>query len=236
MKKKKLPSFFLANDAQSATEFWAKMRLIATVGNGYGVKINLDLAMDNSFYLIETVASKYPVFVDMKMWNGKRTMAAVIQRLADYGVAMTNVWAQAEDMLELAVDVASNTEMSLFGLTVLTHYNDQWCRKYYRRNLKDTVRLLAKTSMKFGCDGYILPGTALSSVADLPGLKFNPAVRPGWFGDPQANFQKQIMSHTETIKNRADIVSCGSPIFQSEHPAGALRRILSEVEEAKKTR
>lgn len=234
MKKIELPSFFLANDASDHDGILRQMDMVAEVSGDFGIKLNLDIVL-RDLSIISRITNEYEkkVFVDMKMWNGKRTMMEVVKTLADYGVAMTNVWAQAEDMLEKAVDALINSDMALFGLTVLTHYDDAWCRKYYGKDLNATVAMLAKTAMDFGCGGYILPGTTLRAVSDLPGLKFNPAVRPSWFKNPKANFQKQIMSPGEAKKAGADIVSCYSPVFKSDNPAKALQKILDEINAVK---
>ena len=226
-----LPKFFVANDASDTNEAINKTKLISGVSGNYGIKLNLDLVLKDINIISEIAKlSGKPIFVDMKMWNGRRTMAEVICKLADLGVSMTNVWAQAEDMLADAVRVAQETGIALFGLTVLTHYDDTWCKKFYGRNLNNTVRLLAKTAMNAGCDGYILPGTCLKAVSNLRGLKFNPAVRPAWYGGGK-NYQKQIVEPGVAIRGGADVVSCGSPVFESSgNPAKALRLILEEVE------
>ena len=225
-----LPKFFVANDASDSNEAINRIELISGVSENYGIKLNLDLVLKdiNVISKIAKLSSK-PIFVDMKMWNGKRTMNEAIKAIADQGAAMVNVWAQADSMLEKAVDTAKKAGLTILGVTVLTHYDDDYCKKFFGRPMDKMVHLLAKTALEWGCDGYILPGTCLGAVSDLGGLKFNPAVRPAWYGDKKVNYQKQIMEPGVAIRNGADIVSCGSPVFKSDNPRNALRLILEEL-------
>jgi orotidine-5'-phosphate decarboxylase len=227
----KIPKFFVANDASSREEAIKNVKLLSKVDGDYGIKLNLDLILKERGIIRDVIRiSGKPVFADMKMWNGKRTMDKVIKYVADQGAVMVNAYALADSMLDKAVETAKEVGVIILGVTVLTHYTNEYCIKFHRRSLRKTVRLLAETALDRGCDGYILPGTTLSAVKDLSGIKFNPAVRPLCFVDKKANAQEQIMAPGVAIKKGADIVSCGSPIFQSENPAKALEMILEEIE------
>ena len=230
-----LPKFFVANDASDLKEAIDKTELISGASEDYGIKLNLDLVLKDINIISKiTKFSGKPIFVDMKMWNGKRTMNEAIKAIADQGAAMVNVWAQADSMLEKAVDTAKKAGLTILGVTVSTHYDDDYCNKFFGRPMDKIVRLLAETALEWGCDGYILPGTCLDAVVDLNGLKFNPAVRPHWYGDKAVNFQKQIMEPGYAFKKGADIVSCGSPVFKSQDPKRALELILEEIKSVHK--
>ncbi|HLB50802.1 MAG TPA: orotidine 5'-phosphate decarboxylase / HUMPS family protein, partial [Patescibacteria group bacterium] len=159
---KKLPCFFLANDASSEGKAFRNAEQVANVEGPYGMKLNLDL-VTKDWSIIRRMGdfTGRPIFVDMKMWNGKRTMAEIVQAVADEGGAMVNAYASAERLLEKASEVARDTGVVLLGVTVLTHYDDAYCRRIYRRSMNDTVRMFAEMSMRWGCNGYILPGTTL---------------------------------------------------------------------------
>lgn len=225
-----LPKFFVANDASNINEAINKTELISDVSGDYGIKLNLDLVLRDINIISKIVKlSDKPIFVDMKMWNGKRTMNEAVKIIADQGAAMVNVYSLADSMLEKTVATAKKAGLTVLGVTVLTHYDDEYCDKFFRRPMEKMVRLLAETALKWGCDGYILPGTCLKAVSDLGGLKFNPAVRPAWYGDKKVNYQKQIMELSMAFEDGADIVSCGSPVFRSDDPAEALQLILEEI-------
>ncbi|MEK9151142.1 MAG: orotidine 5'-phosphate decarboxylase / HUMPS family protein [Patescibacteria group bacterium] len=229
-----LPAFWLAVDGSRPENVRKKLELIAGVEGDYGLKLNLDLVL-RSWSMIREVqdSTGRPLFVDTKMNNGRRTMTEIIHMLADEGVAMTNAYALADHLLEEPARAADNAGMMFLGLTVMTHHTDAYCRKFHGRTMAETVRLLAEVALKRGCDGYILPGTCLHAVADLGGVKFNPAVRPPWVADKKANLQEQVVTIQEAFENGAHLVSCGSPVFNAENPRDALKQILSEVRQAK---
>ncbi len=229
-----LPKFFLAIDESDIEGAFDAIAKIRGVKGDYGIKINLDLILKYPNVISKVwVYSGKPVFADLKMWNGKRTMREIIETVAGDGGAMVNAYALADSMLDEAVNLAKKRELVILGVTVLTHYNEDYCQKFHRMSMADLVRLLAQTSLKYGCDGYILPGTCLGAVSDLSGIKFNPAVRPAWFKEKKANAQEQIMEPGQAIEGGANIVSCRSPVFKSADPAEALSRILEEIQTAK---
>jgi len=226
-----LPKLFVANDASTWQKALDNLRMIDGVKGDYGIKLNLDLILKN----LDNIAFfqsffQRPLFIDLKMWNGARTMSEVFKAVADQGATMVNVYALADSMLDKAIKVAKEAKLIVLGVTVLTHYNEAYCQKFFKRSLDETVRLLAETALQRGCDGYILPGTTLDAVSDLGGIKFNPAVRPAWFEDKKANLQEQIMTPSDALRKGSSIVSCGSPIFKSPDPKEALRQILAEIE------
>jgi len=228
--KKKLPILFVAADGSSEDKVMAKIEQVDGVPGDFGIKINLDAVYGN-IGIVKRVkkTTKRALFVDNKIYNGKRTMAEIVQQLADLGVEMTNAYAHADTLLERAVKIANDYLMTFLGVTVLTHHTDDYCREVYRRSIGEAVKMLADMALKNGCHGIILPGPTLANVSELQCIKFNPAVRPDWYKDPKANDQEQIMDHRQAIKDGATIISCGSPIFKSPDPAAALGRILEEI-------
>ena len=156
----------------------------------YGFKINLDSIADfspnalnpNSFIRRISTNGSPPVFIDMKMWYGGRTMENIARGCADLGVSIVNIYSHAggKFMRRVAQSLeGSNTR--LFGLTVLTHYTDADTQRLYGKSLGEAVRMLAQMSYDNGAQGIILPGTQLDVVSDIPLLKLCPGIRPDWF-------------------------------------------------------
>lgn len=214
-----------------------KARLIEGVEGDYGIKLNIDLILRGP-QIIKHIAdmTNRPIFADLKMNNGKRTMAELVKEVGDRGAKMVNAYVQADRLLEKAIMAAEPFGMIFLGVTVTTHFDEAYCRKYYRRSLPKTVEFLAQTAIDLGFDGYILPGTMLEHVNGIGGIRFIPATRPEWYGDKKTNDQEQIITPGQAILNGGHIASCGSPVFKSPDPKEALRRILDEVGEARKQR
>lgn len=230
-----LPAFWLAVDGHDDSKVMEKLAMIADVPGEFGIKINLDVVL-RSPYIIRAVHSRIarPLFVDLKMWNGKRTMTEIVRMLADEGVAMANAYALADHLLEAPAKVARDRGVVFLAVTILTHFTDQYCQTFFGKSMVDTVRMFAVTAIDRGCDGYILPGTCLDGVTDFPGLKFNPGIRPLWVLDRKANAQEQLSTVQESFAKGAHFVSCGSPVFDADDPVDALIRILGEVQAFKK--
>jgi|SRR3989344_4003524 len=202
----------------------------------YGFKINLDSVANfssgalSSHDMVKTILDYgKPVFVDMKMWNGGRTVESIATGCAELGVDIINMYPHAgKAFYERVLSALKGSNTKLFGLTVLTHYTDEDTQKLYGKNLRDAVRMFVEMNKEYGANGVILPGTALNDVKDINLSKLVPAVRPIWFADKKANSQEQTVAPEEAFENGANYVVCGSPIFKSPNPAEALERILTE--------
>jgi len=198
------------------------------VDGDFGFKINLDYVLAVGYKAAVGSIREFgrPIFVDLKMWNGGRTMASIVGDLVQLGVDYTNGYALAGKELARAVKAAEGSDTKILGLTVLTHYDEAYCQLHFRRSLPETVQHFAGISVDSGCHGIILPGTTLGEVTDLAGDKAVPGARPPWYSDDR---------HSEEITPRAakeagaTIVVCGSPIMKSDDKVRALRMVLAEL-------
>lgn len=203
----------------------------------FGFKINLDSVADfsstalNPYSIVKLVMGLgRSVFVDMKMWNGGRTMRNIAEGCAALDVDLINMYPHAGmKFMEGTVRVLEGTNTKLFGLTVLTHYTDEDTRKLYGKSLSGTVRMFAEMGRDYGAHGIVVPGTQLDVVEDLDFLKLCPGVRPEWFEDKKANAQEQIVTPTDGVRGGANFLVVGSPIRKSSNPSRALEKIIEEI-------
>jgi len=174
-----------------------------------------------------------PLFVDMKMLKGARTMARRAQKAAELGVAFINAYALADRLLRGPVQALVGTSTRLLAVTVLTHHDDAYCRKYHGRSLEDTVRLLSETAVEFRCHGIILPAPTLHVVADLDiEIRATPGIRPEWH-PRKANDQESTSTPAEAVRGGSKILIVGGPIAEyPDGPAAGARRIREEMMEA----
>jgi orotidine-5'-phosphate decarboxylase len=216
-----------------------KAHMIEGLEGEYGVKVNVDLIARGSKIVtdIGNITGR-PVFTDIKMNNGKRTMNELVMEMGDRGAKMINAYVQADRLIEKAIQTAESYGMIFLGVTVTTHFNEAFCQEYYRRSLSETISFLAQKAIDLGFHGYIMPGTMLKHVSNIGGFRFIPATRPIWYPDKKANDQEQECTPTDAILPRddegnlvhgADTVSCGSPIFKSPDPREAAKLIMAEV-------
>jgi orotidine-5'-phosphate decarboxylase len=206
----------------------------------YGFKINLDSLLKfeetaiNPYSFIQHIKQlARPVFVDLKMWNGARTMCNIAKGCADLGVDIINIYVHAGPLfIQNITDTLYKykTKPKVFGLTVLTHYDEIYTQCFYQRNLEETIAHLVDLCDYYGCSGAILPGNMLHVAKKYKRLlKLCPGIRPEWFGDQKANYQEQVVTPSQAIEGGADYIVVGSPIRKSDNPPEALQRILEEM-------
>lgn len=229
------PFLFVALDglAKRERETLKIAEQFSNIEGNFGFKVNLDYLLNPVISLGKALQNVQqfgrPVFADLKMWNGTRTMTSVIVNLVNMEVEYLNVYALADDLLPKAIQIVKGSETKVLGLTVLTHYTEDYCQKHFRRSLGETVRHFAEVAIKAGCHGIILPGTALEIVQNLETIKVVPGVRPEWYEDTR---HKQIVTPRKAILDGADIIVVGSPITKTENPPESLEKILAEIEQA----
>jgi len=204
---------------------------LSAVDGSFGFKVNLDYllkyGLEGSVSAVKRI--QYfgrPIFADLKMWNGTRTMRSVIEILVANEIDYLNVYALADELLPGAIQATDGSKTKVLGLTVLTHFSEAYCQKHFRRTLRETVRHFAEVAIDKGCHGIILPGTALEVVKDLKTIKFVPGVRPKWYKDTR---HEEEVEPRIAVEQGADNLVCGSPIMKDPDKIGALKRILVEM-------
>lgn len=206
---------------------------------GFGFKLNGDLLLKYGMDVIDDfIDLGRPVLADLKLWKGRSTMKSILDSLLEKEVRATNVYAHAsQEYLRPLTSKVKGEQLQLLALTVLTHYGEEDCQRLYGKSLAQSVLTLARIAWAGGCDGVILPPTALDIVKNEEGelfeslIKATPGIRPQWYKDKHDNYQKQVTTPAEAVSSGADVLVMGSPIRKSSHPKQALRRTLQEMEQ-----
>lgn len=242
MNEKKSPLLFVALDdlTQKEADTLAVLRKFTNVEGNWGIKVNLDWMLkrgiETALSILEDLNLERPIFVDLKMWNGKRTMRDVFKMLAGR-VDYVNSYVLAGPELQGSLEPLQGTKTKVLGVTVLTHYDDNYCQEWFRRSLRDMVCFSAEKAVTIGCDGIILPGTMAGYVSDMKIEKHVPGIRPSWFKDDR---HSEEVTPQKMAEVGVDGAVCGSPIIKvAKNPAavaevgdsvGALRRILQDLQ------
>ena len=235
MRATKGPRLWVALDGLTTkqSETIAKAnQLHKEVEGDYGFKINLDFVLQSGIEEAIALLPRRPIFVDLKMWNGARTMAQVFCDLNHAGVFATNAYAFAGDELAKAIRVfrektQGRSALRIYAVTILTHYNDVYTMRLWVKILRELVPELVSEGIKAGADGVIVPGTTLR-VLGPEVCKIMPGLRPAWYHRDDRHEQEYT---PEDIVGRLDVEAvCGGPIMNNDDPVAALRRILREIE------
>ncbi len=233
-----VPRLFLAFDGlrEKPDETIVTMHRLAETGKPFGIKFNLDAMLHTGdeplyFFIDKITRLGLPVFGDLKMWNGSRTMEAVIKTFVALGVDFVNVYALADrKQLEKAVKATEGSKTKILGLTVLSHYDDAYCQKWFKRTVREAVVDFSRFALEAGLHGILLPGTMLGEVNDLDTIKAATGVRPKWYTDSR---HEQEATPAEVVKGGATFGVCGSPILKQPTDTeriAAFLRILDEMQ------
>lgn len=203
-----------------------------SVNGNFGFKLNLDSLLKHQNEIMTAISTlktaNKPIFLDLKMWNGLRTMTEIIKMCINLKIDIVNVYAHVgSKYLKPLIDMCKGTNTKLFLVTVLTHYDDQYCLELYNKPMKDVVRMMVQLAYDLNADGVILPSTCLEAVKDLPIAKMCPGIRDDNKND---NNQEQTMTAKEAVKNGANFLVIGSPITKADQPINKLNSILNEIQ------
>ncbi len=237
MGKDNLVYVALDYDSQDQNLDFARGLAQGVASSQYGFKINLDAVANfspsalNPYYFVSRVRDLgKSVFVDMKMWNGGRTMENVAKGCANLGVSIVNMYPHAGGkFIERVKKSLDGSDTKLFTLTVLTHYTDADTQRLYGCLLNEAVRKLAKIGFESGADGLIVPGNQIGDLRLSTMEILSPGIRPSWFEDRKANDQEQTVTPYEALSNGAKYIVVGSPVRNSSNPSEALERIIEEI-------
>jgi orotidine-5'-phosphate decarboxylase len=217
----------LDDDSRRATELEIAHRLSGVRGE-FGMKINDDFIRDvgweTALSLVREHCPGRRIFADLKMFKGKRTMCSDVRKAAQYGASLVNAYALADTELPPVVECAQQYGITLAALTVLSHYDDDYCWKHFGRPMGEAVMHFALVAQRVAISYVILPGKYLSAVDGFGfGLKkIVTGIRPKGFRD---NRHRSEVA-PEEVAGRADMAVVGSPVMKAADPETALREML----------
>ncbi len=233
------PFLWIAFDglAEREVETLALAHELMRVPGNTGVKVNLDAALKYGFAPLRKMFADVPLFVDLKMMNGARTMTSVL--LEAHRAGFTAVSAHAlggghstkngGDPRQAIADFRERepgSPLRIYAVTIMTHYSDDYCAAHFGCSMVDLVRRLAVEGINAGADAIIMPGTFLNQVSGLRSTWVIPGIRPKNYRDTR---HKQAVL-PEMLKGRKDVEGvCGSPIVYADDPPQALVSILSAL-------
>ena len=177
-------------------------------------------------------------FVDAKLHDIPRTVAAAIRTLTRPGAHIINVHALGGDeMMRAAVEAANDragqlgiTAPHIFAVTILTSIAAEELRELgLEGGPGENVTRLAALARDAGCTGVVCSAQEARDLKTFFGQDFlalTPGIRPAGasHGD-----QKRVMTPAAAIEAGADYLVVGRPITEARDPVEAARAILDEM-------
>jgi orotidine-5'-phosphate decarboxylase len=182
-----------------------------------------------------------PYFVDSKLHDIPRTVAAAVRALVRPGAKIINVHALGgNEMMQAAVEAAAQRARELeleapqlFAVTLLTsHAAEDLGELGLVGGPGENVMRLAALARDARCAGVVCSPHEVRDLKAYFGAAFKalcPGIRP--LGESHGD-QKRVATPKSAVLAGADYLVVGRPIVEARDPFAAARAIIGEIEAA----
>jgi orotidine-5'-phosphate decarboxylase len=177
-------------------------------------------------------------FVDAKLHDIPRTVAAAVAQLVRPNVRLLNVHALGGlDMMRAAVDAAGEraaelgvTPPHIFAVTLLTSIAPEDLNELgLQGGAGENAIRLAALARDAGCSGVVCSAHEVRDLKRFFGddfLTLTPGIRPT--GSAHAD-QKRVTTPAQAVAAGSDYLVVGRPIVEADDPVAAVTAILEEM-------
>ncbi|MFN2528612.1 MAG: orotidine-5'-phosphate decarboxylase [Candidatus Baltobacteraceae bacterium] len=181
-------------------------------------------------------------FVDAKLHDIPRTVAAGVRALVRPGIHIINVHALGgSEMMNAAVEAAAKradqlgiSTPNVFAVTILTSIAPEDLRELgLSGGPGENAIRLAALARDAGCSGVVCSAHEVRDLKSFFGhdfLTLTPGIRPA--GSSHGD-QKRVMTPALAVQAGSDYLVVGRPITEAADPLIAARDILNEINSAK---
>ncbi|PHQ96694.1 MAG: orotidine-5'-phosphate decarboxylase [Marinosulfonomonas sp.] len=212
----------------------AGLKLAEQIGDDVSFyKIGLGMLTGGGLALANELKQEHGkrIFLDMKLFDISATIEAAVRGLAQFDLDFLTVHGDPH-VVRAAKEGAGGKDMKILAVTILTSLDraDLDAAQIKDGNIPDLVVERAGRAFEAGADGVIASPQEAAIIRALPEaqgrLIVTPGVRPvgADIGD-----QKRIATPAQAIKDGADHIVVGRPVWQSPDPRGAAQAIQAEL-------
>jgi orotidine-5'-phosphate decarboxylase len=171
------------------------------------------------------------VFLDMKLFDIGATVEAAVRGLAQFDLDFLTVHGDPQ-VVRAACEGKRDKALKILAVTVLTSLDraDLDANLIKPGDIHDITIERAARALEAGADGVIASPQEAAMIRALPQAKgrliVTPGVRPlgAGLGD-----QKRTATPQQAIRDGADHIVIGRPIWQATDPAAAARAVIAEL-------
>jgi len=171
------------------------------------------------------------IFLDMKLFDISATVEKAVRGLAQFDLDFLTVHGDPH-VVRAAKQGAAGSNLKILGVTILTSLDRSDLDSCLITDgaIADIVATRAARALEAGADGVIASPQEAAMIRALPEaegkLIVTPGVRPmgADLGD-----QKRVATPGEAIRNGADHIVVGRPIWQAANPVTAAREVLLQL-------
>ena len=196
-------------------------------------KIGLGMLTGGGLALANELKSEHDkrIFLDMKLFDIGATVENAVRALAQYDIDFLTVHGDPH-VVSAAREGASKSNMKILAVTILTSLdrNDLDTGLIKAGDIQHLVIERAERAFEAGANGVIASPQEAHLIRTLPSSKGKLIVTPGVrLEGASLNDQKRITTPSEAIRNGADYIVVGRPIWQSKKPRQAAMAIIEDM-------
>ncbi|MFN3955540.1 MAG: orotidine-5'-phosphate decarboxylase [Pararhodobacter sp.] len=210
------------------------LALVEQLGEAVGFyKIGLGMLTGGGLALASELKDAHAkrIFLDLKLFDIGATIEAAVRGLARFDLDFLTVHGDPQ-VVSAAREGAGGSGLKILAVTLLTSVDrsDLDAALIKPGALDDLVVERAARAFDAGAHGVIASPQEAARIRALPQaagrLIVTPGVRPA--GSPRGD-QKRIATPTEAIRQGADHIVVGRPIWQATDPRAAAKAVLDEL-------
>ncbi len=218
----------------------AGLKLAEQIGDDVSFyKIGLGMLTGGGLALANELKQEHGkrIFLDMKLFDISATIEAAVRGLAQFDLDFLTVHGDPH-VVRAAKEGASGKDMKILAVTILTSLDrvELDAAQIKDGPIPDLVVERAGRAFAAGADGVIASPQEAAMIRALPEatgkLIVTPGVRPR---GSEVGDQKRIATPAQAIKDGADHIVVGRPVWQSPDPRAAAQAIQAEITNAWQT-
>src|SRR5437899_5461535 len=224
----------VALDLPSIHDARALVEKLHGVVSFFKIGLTLQLADGVGAFIQELLQQGKRVFLDYKYLDVEETMRKAVARAASLGVTFLTIHGNGS-IVQAAVRGRGESALKILSVTVLTSLDANDIRELgFQCSVEELVLHRAQKSIEAGCDGVVASGREARRIRELAGSRpwriVAPGIRPKEApGGQKQDEQKRAVSPGEAIRNGADYLVVGRPIYGHPDPKASAGSIAQEM-------
>ena len=210
------------------------LELAARIGDAAGFyKIGLGMLTGGGLALANELKQEQGkrVFLDMKLFDIGATIEAAVRGIARYDLDFLTVHGDPQ-VVRAAMQGSAGSSLRILAVTILTSLDraDLDANMIRAGDLAEITLERAARALEAGAHGVIASPHEAALIRALPQAKgrliVTPGVRPA---GAEAGDQKRIATPVQAIRDGADHIVVGRPVWQATDPRAAALAIAAEM-------
>ena len=217
-----------ALDMESEEEAWALVEQLDGLVSFFKVGIILNAAAGRQF-MLKLLERGKQIFLDLKYFDIPQTVQRAVALAAGQGFSILTVHGDRR-IIEAAVGGRGKSSLKILAVTVLTSMDTEDLRGMgIGLTVEEMVEWRAKAALELGCDGVVCSAREIGLVRKVAGRRLlivTPGIR---HAQEETQEQKRVLTPAEALRQGADYLVVGRPIYRAADPRAAAARILEEM-------